>query len=76
METLCALNDLAPDDPLIRDELKAVNDAVVEMSQGGIKDCFATNKNRNFHRTALAYVNQMFQQVGKKLWPCCSWDIC
>lgn len=34
------------------------------MSQGRFRDCFAVNKNRNLHRTILAYVNQMFQQIS------------
>lgn len=36
----------------------------MEMSQGGFADCFKMNRNRNLHRTILAYVNQVFQQIS------------
>lgn len=64
LEVLCALSDLSEDDPKIQSEFNAVKDTVFEMAQGRFRDCFATNKNRNLHRTILAYVNQMFQQVS------------
>jgi MFS family permease len=64
LEVLAALSDLPPDDRRIQAELQAVKDVTLEMSRGGFRDCFKMNKNRNFHRTVLAYVNQMFQQVG------------
>ena len=61
---LSALSDLPPADIKIQSELQEIKDTVEEMSRGGFLDCFKMNENRNFHRTALAYVNQMFQQVG------------
>lgn len=61
---LCALSNLPEDDPKIQSEFNAVKDTVFEMAQGRFRDCFATNKNRNLHRTVLAYVNQMFQQIS------------
>jgi hypothetical protein len=64
IEVLCALNDTTEDDPKIQNEFKAVKDTVFEMAQGSFADCFKLNRNRNFHRTALAYVNQMFQQIS------------
>jgi len=64
LQVLCALSDLPPEDKKIQSEFQAVKDTVFEMSKGGFRDCFKMNRNRNFHRTALAYVNQMFQQVG------------
>lgn len=60
---LAALSDLTPEDKKIQAEFQAVKDVAFEMSKGGFRDCFKMNRNRNFHRTALAYVNQMFQQV-------------
>lgn len=63
LEVLAALSDLAPEDKKIQQEFQAVKDVVYEMSKGGFRECFKRNRNRNFHRTALAYVNQMFQQV-------------
>lgn len=64
LDVLCALNDLPPDDPKIVNEFEAVKDAALEMSQGRFADCFKMGKNRNFHRVALGYVNQMFQQIS------------
>lgn len=63
LDVLCALNELPPEDKKIQSEFQAVKDTVFEMSKGGFRDCFRNNQSRNFHRTALAYVNQMFQQV-------------
>lgn len=64
LEVLAALSDLPQDDKRIQEEFQAVKDVTLEMSRGGFRDCFKMNKNRNFHRTVLAYVNQMFQQVS------------
>lgn len=64
LDVLCALGDLPEDDPKIQSEYQAVKDTVEEMAQGTFADCFKRNKNRNLHRTVLAYVNQMFQQIS------------
>lgn len=55
--------DKEEDDKEVQSEFQAVKDVAYEMSKGGFSDCFVTNKNRNLHRTILAYVNQMFQQI-------------
>ncbi|SMQ49422.1 unnamed protein product [Zymoseptoria tritici ST99CH_1A5] len=64
LEVLCALSDTTEEDPKIQVEFNAVKDTVFEMAQGRFQDCFKLNKNRNLHRTILAYVNQMFQQIS------------
>lgn len=64
LEVLCALNDTTEDDQKVQDEFRAVKDTVFEMASGGFSDVFKLNRNRNFHRTVLAYVNQMFQQIS------------
>ncbi|KAF2119113.1 general substrate transporter [Lophiotrema nucula] len=64
LDVLCALSNLPPEDKKIQSEFQAVKDTVFEMSKGGFKDCFTMGPNRNFHRTCLAYVNQMFQQIS------------
>lgn len=61
---LAALSDLDEEDEKVQSEFKAVKDVAFEMSKGGFRDCFTLNRNRNFHRTALGYVNQMFQQIS------------
>jgi hypothetical protein len=72
LEVMCALSDLPEDDPKIQSEFNAVKDTVIEMAQGSFRDCFAMNDNRNLHRTILAYVNQMFQQISVS---CGTWII-
>ncbi|KAF2790129.1 general substrate transporter [Melanomma pulvis-pyrius CBS 109.77] len=64
LDVLCALSNLPREDKKIQSEFQAVKDTVFEMAKGGFRDCFRFNRNRNFHRTALAYVNQMFQQIS------------
>lgn len=64
LDVLAALSNLPREDKKIQQEFLAVKDVVFEMSQGGFRECFKMNRNRNFHRTALAYVNQMFQQIS------------
>ncbi len=34
------------------------------MQQGSFSDLFTMDENRHLHRTILAYVNQMFQQIS------------
>ncbi|KAK3074189.1 hypothetical protein LTR53_003587 [Teratosphaeriaceae sp. CCFEE 6253] len=64
VEVLAALSNLPEDDPRIQEEFRSVKDTVFEMAQGSFTDSFKTNRNRNLHRTVLAYVNQMFQQIS------------
>ncbi|KAF1844936.1 MFS sugar transporter-like protein [Cucurbitaria berberidis CBS 394.84] len=64
LDVLAALSDLPPDDRRIQQEFQEVTDVVFEMSKGGFRECFKMNRNRNFHRTVLAYINQMFQQIS------------
>ncbi|ROW10272.1 hypothetical protein VMCG_01923 [Cytospora schulzeri] len=64
LKVLSALFDLPEDDPKVHAEFAAVKDAVLEMASGSFSDCFKFNENRNFHRTVLGYVNQMFQQIS------------
>lgn len=64
LDVLCALSNLPKEDMKIQSEFDAVKDSVFEEASGGFRDCFKMNRNRNFHRTVLAYVNQMFQQVS------------
>ena len=48
----------------IQGEFAAIKDTVLEMKKGNFTDLFTMNENRHFHRTVLAYVNQMFQQIS------------
>ena len=50
--------------PFIFSEFTAIKDTVLEMSQGSFRDLFTMNEDRHLHRTILAYVNQVFQQIS------------
>lgn len=63
-EVLAALMDVDISDKQVHKEFLAIKDTVIEMSKGRFSDLFTMDKDRNFHRTLLAYVNQMFQQIS------------
>lgn len=64
MNVLGALNGLTAEDKFVQNEFLAIKDVVIETSQGSFKDLFTMDRDRNFHRVALAYVNQVFQQIS------------
>lgn len=61
---LAALSELPEEDEYVQSEFAAIKDSVLEMSQGTFREVFTMGKDRNFHRAALGYVNQMFQQIS------------
>ena len=50
--------------PYVFGEFTAIKDTVLEMSRGGFRDLFTMTEDRHLHRTILAYVNQVFQQIS------------
>ena len=64
MTVLAALSGVAPDDQFVVNEFHAIKDVVLEMQKGSFRDLFTMTEDRHFHRTVLAYVNQMFQQIS------------
>lgn len=62
-EVIAAIANVDIDDKFVENEFKAIKETVVEMSKGRFADLFARDEIRTIHRTILAYVNQMFQQV-------------
>ncbi|KAL8682004.1 MAG: hypothetical protein Q9186_001880 [Xanthomendoza sp. 1 TL-2023] len=65
LNVLGALSDKPSDDPYIWGEFQAIKDTVIENQKaGGIKDLFTMGPDRHLHRTMLAYINQMFQQIS------------
>ncbi|KAL8815912.1 MAG: hypothetical protein Q9223_005003 [Gallowayella weberi] len=65
LNVLGALSDKPSDDPFIWGEFQAIKDTVIENQKaGGIKDLFTMGPDRHLHRTMLAYINQMFQQIS------------
>ncbi|KAL3476195.1 general substrate transporter [Aspergillus californicus] len=65
-EVLAALTvDSGDADPnFVQNEFAVIKATVIEMSSGSFKDMFTFTEDRHFHRTVLAYVNQMFQQIS------------
>lgn len=63
-EVLTALLDDDPQSTIVQNELVAIKATVLEMSKGSLRDMFTMTEDRHFHRTMLAYVNQMFQQIS------------
>lgn len=63
-EILSSLMELPVEDKFIQNELAAITEAVMETSKGSFLDLFTMGPQRNFHRVALAYINQMFQQIS------------
>ncbi|KAJ5249143.1 hypothetical protein N7468_000594 [Penicillium chermesinum] len=64
LEILEALNEKPRDDPYIKNELIAIKETVNEMNKGSYRSLFKMSEYREFHRVALAYINQMFQQIS------------
>ncbi|KAI9371052.1 general substrate transporter [Aspergillus egyptiacus] len=64
LEILELLNEKPRDDPYIVTELESIRATVKEMSKGSYRSLFDMSEYREFHRVALAYVNQMFQQIS------------
>ncbi|KAK2071547.1 hypothetical protein P8C59_005961 [Phyllachora maydis] len=63
-QVLAALSDTDANDREVATSLLAIRETVIEMSKGTFTDLFTMDENRNLHRTILAYVNQMFQQIS------------
>lgn len=63
LNVLGALSARPSDDPYVLSEFSAIKETVLEAREGGLWDLFSCDQNRHLHRTCLAYVNQMFQQI-------------
>ena len=64
LEVLAALSGSTQDDDRVQAEFHAIKDTVIEASKGSFRDLFTMGEDRHFHRVALAYVNQVFQQIS------------
>jgi hypothetical protein len=64
LDILECLNEKSRDDPSIQNELLSIKETVKEMSKGSYRSLFDMSEYREFHRVALAYINQMFQQIS------------
>ncbi|ORY08357.1 and other transporter-domain-containing protein [Clohesyomyces aquaticus] len=65
LTVLAALNDSDIDGPEIRDEFLQIKDAILIMSKGSTSSLRSNDGDkRNLHRTVLAYLVQVFQQMS------------
>jgi MFS family permease len=62
-EVIAAIANVEVGDKFVDNEFRAIKETVAEMSKGKFIDLFARDEIRTFHRTILAYMNQMFQQI-------------
>lgn len=63
-EVLSSLLGDETDEVFIDTEFTAIKATVLKMAKGSFRDMFTMGPDRHFHRTMLAYVNQMFQQIS------------
>ncbi|KAE8144728.1 general substrate transporter [Aspergillus avenaceus] len=63
-EVLSSLLGDGTESTFVQTELTAIKATVLEMAKGSFKDMFTMGEDRHLHRTILAYVNQMFQQIS------------
>lgn len=63
-EVLATLMGEGTDEMFLETEFTAIKATVLEMAKGSLRDMFTMGPDRHFHRTMLAYVNQMFQQIS------------
>ena len=63
-EVIAAIADVDEGDKYVENEFRSIKETVEEMSKGTYADLFTRDKNRTLHRTIIAYVNQMFQQIS------------
>ena len=63
-EVLSCLMGDDTDEIFVDTEFTAIKATVLEMAKGSFRDMFTMGEDRHLHRTILAYVNQMFQQIS------------
>ncbi|KKP04878.1 hypothetical protein THAR02_03056 [Trichoderma harzianum] len=63
-EVIAAIADVDLRDKHVENEFQAIKETALEMSKGTYGELFANDHNRTLHRTIIAYVNQMFQQIS------------
>ncbi|PWN45582.1 general substrate transporter [Ceraceosorus guamensis] len=61
---MASLEELPLDDPEIDLKVQEIKESIEEASGAGVKDLFKQGPERNFHRTVLGFIIQMFQQIS------------
>lgn len=61
---LASLDQVPLDDPVVELKIREIKDSIADAAGVGVADIFKQGKERNFHRTVLGFVIQMFQQIS------------
>ncbi|GAK63508.1 sugar transporter STL1 [Moesziomyces antarcticus] len=61
---VAALDDVPIDDPIVSKKLHEISASLVAAKTTKISDLFTNGPERNFHRTVLGFMSQMFQQIS------------
>lgn len=61
---VAALDNVPVDDPIVSKKLHEISASLVAAKTTKIKDLFTNGPERNFHRTVLGFMSQMFQQIS------------
>ena len=64
MHVLAALSQKTPDDPAIYKDFLAIKDALLHPGPSGFSLAFTQGRTRHLHRTILACLAQIFQQIS------------
>lgn len=62
-EVMACLDELPLDDPTIDVRVNEIKESLELAAGVGVKDLFTFGPERNFHRTLLGFIIQMFQQI-------------
>ncbi|SPO24836.1 probable sugar transporter [Ustilago trichophora] len=63
-KVIAALDNVPADDPLVGKKLREISASLVAAKTTKISDLFTNGPERNFHRTVLGFISQMFQQIS------------
>lgn len=63
-QVVAALDNVPVDDPIVGKKLREIEASLVAAKTTRISDLFTNGPERNFHRTVLGFISQMFQQIS------------
>lgn len=63
-QVMSALEELPPDHVDITLKINEIKDSLAAVQKTTLADLITNGHNRNFHRTALGFMSQMFQQIS------------
>ncbi|SNX83234.1 probable sugar transporter [Melanopsichium pennsylvanicum] len=63
-QVVAALDNIPVDDPMVGKKLREIAASLEAAKTTKISDIFTNGPERNFHRTVLGFISQMFQQIS------------